>query len=127
MPQPTAELNTKQQKALESLLTAPTHEAAAKAAGISTPTLWRYMKEDAFTVAYRVARREAVSLSIAHLQRAGGLAVATLVNVARDTNATPGARVAAAKCILDLSMKSIELEDLQVRVEQLEVLSKVKP
>ncbi|HEX8833272.1 MAG TPA: hypothetical protein VF719_03690 [Abditibacteriaceae bacterium] len=47
------ELSTKQQKALDALLIAPTHEAAAEAAGVTTVTLWRYLKDETFVQAFR--------------------------------------------------------------------------
>jgi len=116
----TGEINPKHRKALDALLISPTHEAAAKAAGIGTVTLWRYLKDETFCEAYRDARRESVSLAVSHLQRASSEAVTTLVAVARDEMAAPGARVSAAKTILDMALKAVELEDLAARVEALE-------
>jgi len=118
------EINPKQQKALDALLISPTHDAAAKAAGIGTVTLWRYLKDETFVAAYRDARRESVTLAVTQLQRACTQAVYTLLVVARDAEAAPGARVSAARTILDMSLKAVELEDLAVRVEALEGLAK---
>ena len=113
-------LTNKQEKALAALLSCPTLEAAAKAAGCSVATLHRWLQEDAFKDAYRAARREVVSFAVVQLQRASVEAVQTLRDVAQDIVATPGARVSAAKTILDLSLKAVELEDVVARVEQLE-------
>jgi hypothetical protein len=121
------ELSTKQQKALDCLLVSPTHEAAATSAGITTVTLWRYLKDETFRDAFRDARREAVSLAVSQLQRASNQAVDTLLNVANDADAAPGARVSAAKTILEMSLKGVELEDLAARIEFLEGVIETKP
>ncbi|POA51337.1 hypothetical protein, partial [Pseudomonas sp. GW531-R1] len=71
----------------------------------------------AFIDEYRAARREVVGHSITQLQRATGEAVEALRDVATDTNAPAGARVSAARAILDTSMKAVELEDLAARVD----------
>jgi hypothetical protein len=60
------------------LLEHSTHEKAAAALGISTVTLWRSMQKPEFAEAYRKARREAFSQSVARLQYASNAAVGTL-------------------------------------------------
>ena len=47
-------------------------------------------------------------------------ALATLRQVMDDPEATPSARVSAAKVVLDLGLKASELEDLDERVAKLE-------
>ncbi len=118
------DLAPKYQRALSALLVSPTHEAAAKTAGISTPTLWRYLRENDFSEAYREARRASVDLAVSQLQRASGKAVYVLLAVALDTTANPGARVSAAKAVLDFSFKAVELDDHAARIEALEQASK---
>jgi hypothetical protein len=120
-------MTAKHEKLLAALLTAPTIQAAAKGAAISEATALRYLKEPEFQTAYRDARRELVSLAVSQLQRACGVAVATLLTVARDTEASAGARVSAAKAILETSFRAVELDDLGARVEVLEALLKDKP
>ena len=54
-------LTAKQEKLLASLLSSPTVQQAAAAAGVSEPTAYRWLREDAaFDAAYRQARRQAV-------------------------------------------------------------------
>jgi ABC-type phosphate transport system permease subunit len=113
-------LNAKQAKALSALLSAPTLEKAAAACGQSESTLLRYLKNEAFAVAYREARRELVSLAVTGLQRAAGDAVTVLVAVAQDSEAPASSRVSAARTVLDLAIRAVELDDLQARVEALE-------
>ena len=58
------------------------------------------------------ARREVTAQAIAQLQQIGSVAVKTLRGVMEDVTATPAAKVTAAKAVLEMSMKAIELEDL---------------
>ena len=53
----------------------------AAALGISTVTLWRATKKPEFAEAYRKARRDAFSQSVARLQHASNAAVGTLLRV----------------------------------------------
>ncbi len=117
-------MTAKHEKLLAALLTAPTIAGAAKSAGISEATALRYLKEAEFQTAYRDARRELVSLAVSQLQRACGVAVATLLTVARDAEASAGARVSAAKAILETSFRAVEIDDLGARVEAMETLLK---
>lgn len=115
-----AELTAKQEKAVIALLTASTIEAAAKCANVSESTLLRWLKETNFSDAYRAARREVVTQSLAQIQQATGEAVETLLSVAKDTTAPASSRVSAARAILDTAVRGVELDDLAARVEALE-------
>jgi hypothetical protein len=119
-------LTAKQEKAIAALLSEPTMKSAAQLVKVSEITLIRWLREDAFRDAYQEARREATRQAIARLQQASSEAVDTLREVMKDSQATYGARVSAAKTVLDLSLKAVELEDLQGRVEQMELLLKVQ-
>lgn len=112
-----------QERALRALLTAPTHEAAAQLAGITANTLWRYLRQPEFRDAFRDARREAVSQSIAQLQRLTADAVHALGAVAASETATPTARVTAAKAILEMSLRAVDVEELSTRIEALEEMN----
>ena len=73
----------KQEALIAALLTEPTH-AAATTAGIGESTLHCWLKDPAFRAAYREARRALVQAALDRLQAAQGLAVDTLVSVAKD-------------------------------------------
>jgi hypothetical protein len=60
---------------------------------------------------------------VAHLQRVSGEAVDTLRTIMNDDQKPASARVTAARVILDMSIKAVELEDLEVRIAALEGLS----
>ena len=55
----------KKEEAIAALLTQRNVEEAAKVAGIGTNTLWRWMRLPELQAAYRKARRDAFSQSIA--------------------------------------------------------------
>ena len=62
-----AKFTRKKEEAIAALLTQRNVEEAARAAGIGTQTLLRWMKEPEFDAAYREARRLAYGQSIARL------------------------------------------------------------
>jgi hypothetical protein len=97
-----------------------TIEKAAAALGISSVTAWRLMKKPGFQEAFRKARRDHFSCSMARAQYATSAAVAVLYQIAMDKNAPPASRVRAAATILTTAATAFEHEDLEVRVEQLE-------
>ncbi len=110
----------KQEQAIIALMTAPTMADAAKAAGISEITLWRWLQLPAFLQRYREAKRQAFGQAISQLQQAAVDAVRTLRAVATDEEASPSARVSAARAILEIGVKAVEIEDLTARLEELE-------
>jgi hypothetical protein len=93
---------------------------------VSETTLHRWLKDEAFQAAYMQARREAVKQSIAHLQQATGEAVTCLRGVMNSSSASDAAKVSAARAVLELSIKAVEVEDLAERVMQLEKLLQEK-
>ncbi len=108
----------------ERVLTALLHHgavrAAAKEAGVSEATVFRYLQDPEFQSRYRDARRQLVETAIAQLQSDCTIAVRVLREVAEDKQAPASSRVAAAKTIIEQSIGAIELMDLQERVEHLE-------
>ncbi len=117
-------LTSKQERALAALLVSPTIEVAAQQASVNPATLYRWLKEPLFVSAFRASRREIVSLAIVQLQRASGFAVKTLLDISTDPTASAGARVSAARTILEMSIKAVELDDLTSRIEHLESVAK---
>jgi hypothetical protein len=116
-------LSRKQEHVISALLTQGTLAEAASLAGIGEATLRRWLQREDFQAAYRRARREMVSQAVAHLQRVSGEAVETLRTIMHDSDKPASARVTAARVILDMSIKAVELEDLEVRIAALEALS----
>src|SRR5450631_3535458 len=117
---PGSKFTRKREEAVAALLTQRNVEEAARTAGIGTQTLLRWLKIPEFQAAYREARRAAFSQSIARLQQATSAAVSTLLKVMVDPATPASTRVRAADSVLDHSAKSIEIEDIEARVSELE-------
>lgn len=115
-----SEFTRKMEEAIAALLTQRNIEDAAKAAGIGTQTLLRWLKVPEFETAYREARRAAFGQATARLQQATSAAVSTLLKIMVDANMPPSTRVRAADSILDHAKQAIEVEDVEVRVAALE-------
>jgi hypothetical protein len=113
-------LSRKQEQAIAALLTAPTIGQAAQAVGISEPTLWRWLKRADFQRAYRRARQEVVAQAVSRVQQLASQAVEALASIMDDDQAPAGARVSAAKAILELSTKSFTLDDVREQLAELE-------
>ena len=110
----------KKEIAIAALLTQRNIEDAARAVGINSKTLLRWYQLPEFKEAFRAARREAFSQSVARLQQASSLAVSTLLKIMLDVTAPAAVRVRAADCVLEHGARGMELEDIEVRVSQLE-------
>lgn len=104
--------------ALAALLSEPTIAEAASKAGIGESTLLRWMAEPSFRARYRAARRQVVEQAISQLQQGTSEAVAAL---RRNLGCgVPASEIAAARAMIDISVKAIELTDLAERIETLE-------
>lgn len=108
------------EKAIVALLSQRNVEEAARVVGIGVKTLLRWLQIPEFEAAYRQARRKAFAQSMARVQQASSAAVTCLLKVMVDPNTPPSCRVRAADCVLDHATKSIELEDIEARIAELE-------
>ncbi len=82
-----AKFGRKKEDAIVALLTQRNVEEAARAVDLSAKTLLRWLKRPEFQTAYRAARWDAFSQSIARLQQASGAAVSTMLKIMVDPNA----------------------------------------
>jgi len=110
----------KQEEAIAALLIHPTLDAAATAIGVSTDTLQRWMREEAFATAYHEARREVVQRATATLSSSCAIAVNTLADVMTNAASPAHSRIYAAKMVLDYAHRGLELLELEARVAALE-------
>ena len=115
-----AKFGRKQEEAIAALLTQRNVEEAARATGVATKTLLRWMQIPEFNAAYREARRAAFGQATARLQQATGAAATTLLKIMVDPNAPASTRVRAAESIFNHAAKAIEIEDIEARVSELE-------
>ena len=113
-------LSRKQEDAIVALLSNRNIEDAARACGTPARTIYRWLKEPAFSSAYRDARRQAYGQSIARLQQGAAAAATTLLKVMLEPGTPPSTRVRAAESVLTHAAKAIEIEDIEARVTALE-------
>jgi hypothetical protein len=113
-------LSRKKEQAIAALLSQPSIGSAAKKTGIGEKTLFRWLQLDEFQRAYKNARRQVIDQTIAQIQSVMSEAVLTLLNVMSDGVAPASARVSAARALLDIGFKVIEIEDLESRIEKIE-------
>jgi DNA-binding MurR/RpiR family transcriptional regulator len=110
-----------QEAAIAALLTNATLGQAAAQVGVSEATLWRWLRDDpGFQEKYRLARQELISQAVAQLGAGCTDAARALRTIANDPDAAPSARVSAARVILEMAFRGVELEDLTARITALE-------
>src|ERR1035437_4450977 len=110
----------KKEEAIAALLTQRNIDEAAKATGVAANTLLKWMKDPGFQAAYREARRAAFGQAIARLQQGTSAAATTLLKSMIDPNTPASVKVRAAEAIFTHAAKSIELEDVEARLAELE-------
>ena len=106
--------------AILALLQNRTREKAAEAAGIDPATLYRWLQNPKFQEALLAARREVFGQAMGRLQQASLTAVDTLIGIMDDTGVAPSGRVQASRWVLDLSRKSLELDDLRMHIVRIQ-------
>ncbi len=114
------ELTGKQSKVLALLVSGATIESAAKGGATNAATIHSWLKRPDFAAAYRAARRVVVAQATATLQAACSEAVSTLRAVSSDIDAPASSRVSAARTILELAYRAVEIDDVIARIEKLE-------
>jgi len=110
----------KKEQALAALLSHRNVEESAKAAGISSATLKRWLQLPEFKAAYLAARREVVLQTNARMQQNSGAAATVLFKLMADPATPPSIRARTAQCVLECANRSLELEDIEVRLARLE-------
>ena len=110
----------KKEEAIAALLTQQTIENAARSIGIGVSTLLRWQKDPEFDAGYRAAQRAAYRQTTARLQQGSSAAATILMKVMLDANTPASTRVRAAETIINHAGKAIEIEDIEVRVTELE-------
>lgn len=117
-------LSRRQDASIVALLAHPTIPEAAKAAGVSETTLWRWLQRDDFRKSYREAQDKVFDGALGSLQGASTEAVDCLKRNLKC--GTPSAEVQAAKTILEYTVKARELFGLEARIQQLEAALKAR-
>jgi hypothetical protein len=113
-------LSRNQLKAVEALISYDTVADAAKACGLARDTVYRYLKDPLFDHELKKAKRTMVDRAILSLQRSCRHPATALAAICRNEEAPPSSRVAAAREILTQTMKAIEIEGIEERLQALE-------
>ena len=113
-------LTQKQNKALLALLTQPTREAAAKAAGITSKTLRSYLDDPAFLSEYEKALSGLVKDATRQAQQSLSPALSTLREIVEDSRQPATARISAARSLLEYSLRLTEITDILDQLRELE-------
>ena len=114
------QLTQKQQRALVALLTNSTKEAAAKAAGIESKTLRRYLSDPEFQAEYRKAFAAMVEDATRQAQQAIAPALSCLREIVEDKEETAQTRIQAARSTLEYALRLTEQLDIVERIQALE-------
>lgn len=107
-------------RALAALLTHPTKQEAAKAAGISDKTLRNYLSDPEFQQEYKKAFAGLVEDATRSAQRALTPAINTLRQIVEDAEETSTSRIAAARTLLEYGLRFTEFNDILSEVEATE-------
>lgn len=118
----TKKLSKKQDNFLIALMQSGTIVEACKQVGISNVTGHSYLNDPDFRTEYARLRRETFQLATNKLQQSAVQAVDVLNTIMIDEEAPASSRVQASRAIIDNAYKAYEMDDLQQRIEQLEVL-----
>ena len=113
-------LSANQLKAIKALISHNTVGEAAEACKLGRQTLYRFMRDPVFDGELKKAKRVLVNRAILSLQQSCSHAATALAAICRDEEAPPSARVAAAREILNQTMKAIEIEGIEERLKLLE-------
>lgn len=118
------ELSRSKERAVVAMMAHPSIAEAAKSAGVSESSIWRWLQDDSFQVRLRAAQGKVMDGALSSLQGSMTSAVDCLV---RNLNCgTPTAEVQAAKTILDFTLKTREQFDYLERIKALEAALKAR-
>lgn len=119
-------MTPKKQKALVALLTQPTKEKAASAAGITSKTLRGYLDDPEFQAEYRKAFAGLVRDATRKAQQTLNPAISVLQEIMEDGDENGQVRVSAARSVLEYGMKLTEQTDILDRLQELEAAMEVE-
>ena len=107
------------EKAIAALLGSSTQAEAAEKLGITARTLRGYLADPDFDAEYRRRKSELVTDATRQIHACYSSAIQTLRNIVESDLCTDGARISAARAILEFGLKFTEASEI---VAQLDVL-----
>jgi hypothetical protein len=115
-----SQMDRKGEEVISCLLRCGTLAEAARQSEISESTILRWLKEPEFASQYRQARRAQLELTFHAVARSATTAIATLLQVMQSPDKFSSARVSAARAVLDLALRLIEIDDFEQRLAAVE-------
>lgn len=111
----------KHDAAIAVLLEKPTVAEAAQTVGVGESTLRRWLNDEDFQFKLQAARDRLVGRAVTGLRRDAAAAASLLRSMLDDPACPASARVAAAKCILNMALKSFSGDNLSQKLEVLDL------
>lgn len=112
------------EKALAALLTCDTQREAAAMCGLTDRTLRLYLADPAFYAEYRRRKRQLVSEATKQLQASYQSAIKALRDIVESEESSEGARISAARALLEYGTRFTETNDVLTGMEELEEAAK---
>lgn len=113
-------LTPKQRGAISALLTAPNVVEAAKIAGVSTASIYRWLDESAFSAALSEAQGRAIDAAVRSLTALAERAIGVIQAALDDPAASHGVRLRAAGLALEMLLRLRDSHDVEQRLAALE-------
>jgi len=114
------ELSPKQHTAINALIAQSSIDSAAKQAGVTQRTLYRWLDEPAFRLSLNGALDKSLDAAARGLVKLTAKAIHVVEEVLDDTELHPSTRLRAADLVLSNVIKLCELRTLAQRVAALE-------
>lgn len=115
-----------QTRAIALLLEGHSVQEAADALGVARTTVHRWQQTREFRAEFRAAQREVLAGTVTLLVRAGRVATAALLKIARNDAANDAARVSAAKALIELGFRGMEVGALADELAELRAMVEAK-
>lgn len=110
----------KHDRAMAALLSSDTQAEAAAKCGISDRTLRAYLADPAFNAEYQRRKRQLVSDATRQIQSNYNAAICALREVLDGEKSTAGEKISAARALLEYGLRFTEINDIMVRLEDIE-------
>ena len=108
------------ERAIAILVAEPNVKAAAAIMNVTEQTLHRWLKDPDFTLRLAEAQKSVTRRVIRSVISRAERAVETLDTIMSSSETPAASRVSAARCVLEFTMRAIEIDEILNRLEILE-------
>jgi len=117
----------RKERALAALLQGLSVRTVAESIKVSERTLYRWLAESGFRREFYARRREQLLQGLGSVQTLAPTAAEALKTIVSDPQSSAASRVSAARSILQFACQSLELDDLEERLAELEQFREESP